>query len=105
MNSVQYIIDISTRIITNGGLLVGFFLVFLESFIPILPLSVFVALNVNSFGFFEGVLITWIATSIGSIICYHYFYLNKALYNTILSLCQNILWIYMGMNIFLLNLI
>ena len=70
MDIVNTIIDQSTRFISMGGIPFGFFLVFIECFIPMLPLSVFVALNVNAFGFFIGVLISWLATSLGSILCY-----------------------------------
>ena len=54
-------------------MLVGFFLVFIECFIPVLPLSVFVALNVNAFGFLGGFLISWSATCLGSYLCYLFF--------------------------------
>ena len=74
MGVVEYLIDTFTKLIINGGFLAGFFIVFLECFIPALPLSVFVALNVNAFGFFLGVLISWLATSIGSFLCYTLFY-------------------------------
>jgi len=67
----------STEFISDGGVLFGFFIVFLECFIPALPLSVFVALNVNAFGFFVGTFISWIATSLGSIICYTLYKLFK----------------------------
>lgn len=70
MDIVNTIIEQSTSFISMGGIPFGFFLVFIECFIPMLPLSVFVALNVNAFGFFLGVLISWIATSLGSFICY-----------------------------------
>lgn len=73
MDFIRYIIEHSTEFISNGGLLVGFFLVFLECFIPALPLSVFVALNVNAFGFLGGFLISWSATCLGSYICYRFF--------------------------------
>lgn len=66
---VQYCIDL----LSSGGLILGFFLVFIECFIPALPLSVFVAFNVSAFGFFIGILISWIATSCGSYICYFIF--------------------------------
>lgn len=69
MDVIQYIIDF----MDTAGVLVGFLLVFIECFIPALPLSIFVALNVNSFGFFIGVLISWFATSIGSFFCYLFF--------------------------------
>lgn len=74
MNIINYLVDYSTEFISSGGPLFGFFIVFLECFIPALPLSVFVALNVNAFGFFIGVTISWIATFIGSYLCYLLFY-------------------------------
>lgn len=74
MHVVEYLIENSTNFIESGGIIFGFFLVFLECFIPALPLSVFVTLNINAFGFFIGILISWIATCIGSIICYLIFY-------------------------------
>ena len=70
MNTINTIIDYSTNFISTGGVLFGSFLVFIECFIPMLPLSVFVALNVNAFGFFLGILISWLATSLGSFLCY-----------------------------------
>lgn len=73
MDIIQYIIEHSTDFIVSGGIFVGFFLVFIECFIPALPLSVFVALNVNAFGFFIGFLISWIATCLGSYTCYRFF--------------------------------
>lgn len=74
MHVVEYLIENSTNFIESGGIIFGFFVVFLECFIPALPLSVFVTLNINAFGFFIGILISWIATCIGSIICYLIFY-------------------------------
>ena len=86
MEIVKYIIDNSTQMVESGGLLIGFFLVFLECFIPALPLSVFVALNVNAFGFFTGCIVSWIATCFGSFICYKFFSLiNSKLSNKFLS--------------------
>ena len=73
MHVVEYIIDHSTEFVSTGGIPFGFLLVFLECFIPALPLSVFVTLNINAFGFFIGILISWIATCLGSIICYSFF--------------------------------
>lgn len=73
MHIVEYIIEHSTEFVATGGLPFGFLLVFLECFIPALPLSVFVTLNINAFGFFIGVLISWIATCLGSFLCYLFF--------------------------------
>ena len=78
MDIINSIIDYSTNFISTGGIFFGFFLVFIECFIPALPLSVFVALNVNAFGFFTGIIISWIATSIGSILCYLLFSLIES---------------------------
>ena len=75
MDIIKYLIENSTDIIESGGILFGFLLVFIECFIPALPLSVFVALNVNAFGFFGGCIISWLATCLGSYICYKIFYL------------------------------
>lgn len=77
MELINSLVIWSTEFISDGGVLFGFFIVFLECFIPALPLSVFVALNVNAFGFFVGTFISWIATSLGSIICYTLYKLFK----------------------------
>ena len=71
MDVVKQIIEFSTNFISSGGLLFGFFIVYIECLIHILPLSVFIALNVNAFGFFIGVLISWIATCLGCVTCYY----------------------------------
>ena len=70
MDAIQNLVEVCTQLMSSGGLFFGFLLVLLESFIPILPLSVFVAFNVNAFGFVLGVLISWIATCVGSFLCY-----------------------------------
>ena len=70
MNTIKFFVDHSTEFVSSGGIFMGFLLVFIECFIPALPLSVFVALNVNAFGFFTGVFISWIATCMGSYLCY-----------------------------------
>ena len=86
MEFVQYIIENSSKFISTGGIFVGFFFVFIECFIPILPLSVFVALNVDAFGFFYGCFISWIGTCCGSFICYSIFhYLERKFTNKFLN--------------------
>ena len=74
MNTIHYIVDYSTELLNNGGAFLGFLLVFLECFIPMLPLSVFVTFNINAFGFLFGIFISWIATCLGSLCCYMLFY-------------------------------
>lgn len=73
METIRYIIELSTNMISDGGIIVGFLLVLLESLIPMLPLSVFVAFNVKAYGFIIGCLISWMATCLGSYICYLFF--------------------------------
>lgn len=77
MYIVNNIIDFCTNFISIGGIFFGIFITFLESFLSILPLSVFVALNCNAFGFFIGVLISWIGNCLGSIISYILFKLVR----------------------------
>ncbi len=82
MENLSAIIDQITNLITNGGPLVGFLIIVLESFIPPLPLGVFVALNCNAFGLFLGITLSWIATIIGCILSYMLFksLSNKVIY-------------------------
>ena len=86
MDIIRFIIGNSTEFLSSGGIIIGFLLVFVECFIPALPLSVFVALNVNAFGFLIGFLISWSATCLGSYICYRFFaFLGKKLSNKFLN--------------------
>ncbi len=75
IEALSNIIEYTTNIVANGGWPVGFLLVFIEAFLPILPLCVFVTLNVNAFGFLPGVILSWISTTIGCytmyLICYY----------------------------------
>ena len=82
MDIVNNIIEFCTNFIYTGDIFFGMFIVFLESFLPILPLSVFVALNCNAFGFWGGVIISWIGTCIGSILCYLLFrFIGRKVHN------------------------
>ncbi len=73
MDVVTAFIEQITNLITNGGPILGFLIIILESFIPPLPLGVFVALNCNAFGLIIGVLLSYIATIIGCILSYMLF--------------------------------
>ena len=64
------IIGTITEQFNNVGPLLGSILIILESIIPVLPLSVFVALNVMAFGFFFGFIISYISTLIGCTIAF-----------------------------------
>lgn len=82
IETLNKLINDSTILIINGGWLAGFILILLESFLPMLPLGVFVTLNVNAFGLFQGIMISWIATTLGSYLTYLVFYYisNKIVY-------------------------
>ena len=74
MHIVNDFIRSCTTIIATNGPITGFLLILLESFIPALPLGVFVALNINAFGFFFGIIISWSATCLGCFLSYLLFY-------------------------------
>ncbi|MGG3888246.1 TVP38/TMEM64 family protein [Metabacillus fastidiosus] len=42
----------------------------IEAFLPFLPLIVFIVVNVNSFGLWLGFLLTWLGSSLGSILVF-----------------------------------
>lgn len=65
-----------TDIMNNCGVISGIFLIILESMIPILPLGVFVALNIISFGEVVGFIVSWLSTVVGCMIA---FYLCRSL--------------------------
>lgn len=65
----------SVIIILKGlGLPGGFLLITLESFMPFLPLAMFIGLNVSAFGWFGGFIISYIGAICGSLISYFFFY-------------------------------
>lgn len=57
------------------GPIAGIFLVMIEAFIPILPLYLFVAINVMIYGFWQGYLYSWIGNVISSILLF--FFIKK----------------------------
>lgn len=70
----------STNILISFGPIAGVFLIILESILPMLPLSVFITLNMVSFGSFFGFLISWLSTIVGcmlSFTLFRYFFRNK----------------------------
>lgn len=58
------------RAMGDYGDIFGFLLPFLESFIPILPMFVFVFVNVDTFGLFLGIIISWLGTFLGSFVVF-----------------------------------
>jgi uncharacterized membrane protein YdjX (TVP38/TMEM64 family) len=63
----------STEILISLGPIAGVFLIILESILPMLPLSVFITLNIVSFGSLFGFLISWISTIIGCMLSFTLF--------------------------------
>lgn len=62
---IAEIVEYLTNLMNSFGVISGFLLIILESIIPILPLAVFIALNVISFGPILGFIVSWIATVTG----------------------------------------
>lgn len=79
---ITKIINILVELLQSAGPLAGFFLIILESIIPILPLSVFIAFNNLAFGSFLGFIISLIGTICGCLISFYAFRLgfSKILY-------------------------
>lgn len=48
------------------GPLIGFFITFLEAYLPFLPLVVFIAVNVTAYGLVLGFFMSWLGTLVGS---------------------------------------
>lgn len=79
---IQNIIEVIQNVVQNGNYLIsvfaGMFIIILESMIPMLPLALFIAINMLVFGNTVGFLISWIATVIGCSISFFIFrYLRK----------------------------
>lgn len=67
MDEVKDLVLNVVNFIQSMGILGGFILIWFESIIPILPLSVFISLNMLSFGNILGFIISYIATVIGCV--------------------------------------
>lgn len=63
----------STEILTSFGPIAGIVMIMLESMIPILPLAVFITLNMVSFGSIFGFFISWLSTIVGCMISFTLF--------------------------------
>ena len=86
MNIINNFITNSTNLILNGGLIISIILIILESFLPILPLGVIVALITNAYGIFLGIIVSWISNCMGCYLVYLIFLnITEKLYNKFLS--------------------
>ena len=63
----------STEILVSLGPIAGIFMIMVESILPVLPLSVFITLNMVSFGQVFGFLISWLSTILGCMLSFTLF--------------------------------
>ena len=70
---IDTFVNNSTEILVGLGPIAGVITIILESMIPVLPLSVFITLNMISYGQVLGFIISWIATIIGCMISFFLF--------------------------------
>ena len=63
---VDQAVEFLTGLLSSFGIFSGIFIIFLESIIPVLPLGLFVSLNVITFGSVVGTLISWGGAILGS---------------------------------------
>lgn len=74
---IQVFVEFVKNIVENSNIFLsifmGLFIVILESIIPMLPLAVFIAVNMIAFGNFFGFLISWIGTIMGCSLSYYIF--------------------------------
>lgn len=73
MEIVERVIENTIQILQNIGPISGVVLILLESIFPVLPLAVFIALNVTSFGYVFGFIISWISTCLGCLMSFYFF--------------------------------
>lgn len=77
---IDTFVTYSTEILMGFGPIAGVVLIILESILPMLPLSVFITLNMVSFGSFFGFIISWLSTIVGcmlSFILFRHFFQKK----------------------------
>ena len=71
---IEMVIEfLKTQVATNNyiiGLIIGMIIIILESIIPVLPLAVFIAINMLVFGNIVGFIISWISTIIGCLLAF-----------------------------------
>ena len=70
---INEVVNNTVNYIQLYGPWLGFLIIILESILPFLPLFVFIALNVEAFGFIFGFILSWAATIVGCLISYFFF--------------------------------
>ena len=69
-NIISYLQDISASLPFVYSILFSFFIVAIESILPMLPLGVFIALSMVLLGNILGFFVSWIATSLGCLLSF-----------------------------------
>ena len=70
LDKLQIYLQIIVDYLLQVGLVGGFFLVVLESIIPALPLSIFIGLNIITFGKILGYVISYFGTIVGCMLSF-----------------------------------
>ncbi len=70
---VNNIVYYATELIRNGGIIIGFLMIVLEAIFSVLPLTAFVALNINAFGWFIGFTVSYFAAVTGGYLAFFIF--------------------------------
>ncbi len=70
---ISTFVDTAIELLTSIGPLGGIVLIIFESMIPVLPLSVFITLNMASYGMVFGFLISWLSTLLGCMLSFSFF--------------------------------
>ena len=78
MEKITEFINLVVGFLSDFGIIGGFLLIMIESIIPILPLGVFIGLNVMAYGNILGFVISYFATVVG---CMLSFTLFRLLFN------------------------
>lgn len=73
MKNIDILIDTILNSLGMYGVVLGCFLIVVESILPILPLFVFITLNFMTFGMFLGFIISWIFTILGCLLSFFIF--------------------------------
>ena len=70
---INTFVNTAIDVLTSIGPIGGAVLIILESIIPILPISVFITLNMASFGMIFGFFISWLSTIVGCMLSFFIF--------------------------------
>ena len=72
MNDViLYIVEKSIDMLEKFGFVSGFFLIVLESIVPVLPLGLFVGFNFSAYGMVPWFVLSYLSTIVGCILAYY----------------------------------